>query len=571
MFKWLAKQFSREGEDPDSLASERGLEAFIAELPVTIPARTVEALGEPFENARSLGLAPDALRRALKRLDERAQEPLETVWENLFEQAHGRDIADAVWLVLARFHRNLYAGYSAWLDPVRARGEHLDDERADAVLIACRSMAALGRYKMLMRMRYRDVEPGYWDRLHGLAQWSSSFGGARTLIELYPRSGHQSSIEREYLVALVYDAAPIGNLLPPQLVGLDLLVRRLGTHFQFADGYRDTTPFVIDPDREPGVRRSLKGLSPRAGQRFFGLGAAYAQLAALRKQATREVPDWMARAHLDLESYRGLLDLLLRHWSPQPPQRRHKRERVQAEVLVSRGVAQVRRMIAASEYAQAGGRLGYDDAAPYEHKLLGKLRFGSVDQPAPAAAGPETQAPAVPTPLETLHKFELEGDRQMTERWTLTDISANGFGALAPAHGGWARTGMLIGFRRLDSLDWQVAVIRRLHRVEGKLNIGAQSLEGNTLCARVRFGSGDSGNPWVAVAGTTDSYHDAILLRADDRSQILLEPGVFVAAQECMLSVERMWRPARLESSAERGYDFELVEISLGAGDTAKP
>jgi hypothetical protein len=571
MFKWLAKQFSRDDEDPDSLASERGLEVFIAALPVTIPARTVDAIGEPFENARGLGLAPDALRRALKRLDERAQEPLAAVWESLFDDAYGREISDSAWLVLARFHRNLFAGYNVWLEHIRARDEASDEERSDAVLIACRAMAALGRYKALMRMRYRDVEPGYWDRLHALAAWSSGFGGGRTLIELYPRGGHQSSIEREYLVALVYEAAPLGNLLPAQLVGLDLILRRLATHFQFADAYRETAPFVIEPGREPGVRRSLKGLSARPGQRFFGVGGAYGQLAALRKQAARDVPDWLARARLDPGAYRHLLDLLLRHWSPQPPQRRNRRERIEAEVLVSRGVAQVRRMIAASEYAQAGGRLGYDDTSPYEHKLFGRMRFGSVDQPAPPEVA-QAQATAAGSPLETLQKFELEGDRQMTERWVLVDVSADGFGAMAAAHGGWARTSMLIGFRRLDSLDWQIGAIRRLGRgADGKLLVGAQTIAGKALCARVRFGTGDAGTPWVAVAGTTDAYHDAILLRTGDRQQILLEHGVFNGPQECMLSVERMWRRARLVSSIERGYDFEQVEIELQSAERDEP
>jgi hypothetical protein len=573
MFKWLAKQFDRDDDDPESLASEKGLENFIAAVPVTVPARTVEALGEPFESARSLGLAPDSLRRALKRLDERAQEPLQAVWERLFEDQQGRDIADGAWLVLARYFRNLHTGYNLWLDSVRGRsetGELGDQERADAVLIAGRAMAALGRHKALMRMRYRDVEPGYWDRLHALAAWSGAFGGSRTLVELYPHSGYQSSIEREYLIALTYDAAPVGNLLPGQLVGLDALLRRLATHFQFADSYRDTAPFVIEPEREPGVRRSLKGLSARPGQRFFGIGGAYAQLAALRKQAAREIPDWIAHAHLDPASYRSLLDLLLQHWSARPPQRRQRRDRVEAEVLVSRGVGQVRRMIAASEYAQAGGLLSYEDSAPYDHKLFGKMRFGSVEKPAAghpvqAAAATATVTPPV-TPLETLQKFELEGDRQMTERWTLTDSSADGFGALASAHGGWARTGMLIGFRRLDRLDWNIAVIRRLNRsAEGKLSVGAQTIEGNALCARVRFGSGDAGNPWVAVAGTADAFHDAILLRSGTASHILLDPGVFAGPQECMLSFERTWRRARLERSLERGYDFELVEFKLAA------
>jgi cyclic-di-GMP-binding protein len=566
MFKWLARQFNQADEDADSLASERGLETFIAALPVTVPARTIEALGEPFENARSLGLAPEQLRRALKRLDERAQEALDPVWDSLFEDEQGRKLADGPWLVLARFYRNVAAGYEVCLQDLRERSEHSDAERSDAVLIACRAMAALGRYKALMRMRYRDVEAGYWDRLHDLAAWSYGFGGARTLIELYPRSGHQSSLEREYLMALIYEAAPIANMLPAQMAGLESLLHRLATHFQFSDNYRDSTPFVTEPGRDPGVRRFLKGLNPRPGQRFFGVGTSIAQLAALRKKATQEVPEWLARAHLDLASYRNLLDLLLQHWSAQPPQRRHRRDRAEGEVLVSHGVAQVRRMIAASEYAKAGGQLSYEENTPYDHKLFGKLRFGSVEQQGSAQRAEQPQA----SPLQMLEKFELEGDRQMTERWLLTDVSAGGFGAVAATHGGWGRTGMLIGFRRVDSLDWQIALIRRLSRsAEGRLSIGAQAIAGATACARVRFGSGDAGNPWVAVSGTTDTYHDAILLRSEHGARLLLTPGVFSSGQDCMLSFERVWHRARLERALEQGYDFDLVEVRVspaGAG-----
>jgi hypothetical protein len=38
-----------------------------------------------------------------------------------------------------------------------------------------------------------------------------------------------------------------------------------------------------------------------------------------------------------------------------------------------------------------------------------------------------------------------------------------------------------------------------------------------------------------------------------------------------MLSVERMWRRARLVSSIERGYDFEQVEIELQSAERDEP
>ena len=144
MFKWLAKQFTAADEDPDSLGSEVGLQNFIDALPVTLPARTLEAIGEQFEHARALELAPERLRRALKALDERAQAPLEAVVLGLIPDERGRELSDSAWLTLSRFHRNLYAGYRVCLDAL-STDEQRANAHADAVLIACRSMAALSR------------------------------------------------------------------------------------------------------------------------------------------------------------------------------------------------------------------------------------------------------------------------------------------------------------------------------------------------------------------------------------------------------------------------------------------
>jgi hypothetical protein len=563
MFKWLVKQFTSADEDPDSLGSETGLRAFLDGLPTTIPARTVEALGEPFEGAPALELTPAQLRRALMRLDERAQEPLELVWKELFADTLGREISDTAWLTLARYYRNVHMGYRVCLDAIE-RSTASENERGEAVLMACRAVCALGRHKQLLRLRYRDVDAQYWQNLNGLIAWSGAFGGSSTLVELYPKSGYQSSIEREYLIALLFDVAPIANLLPTQMAALDLVLRRYGANYQFSPAYREATPFVVDPARAQSAQRYLKGLPLRPGHSFFGVGTAYAQIASLRKEAnvSSAVPEWLASTRLDTAAYRALLDLLLAHWSHEPPQRRQRRDRGEGEVMITHGVGQVRRMIAASEFAKSGGQLSYQDNTPYDYKLFDRLKFGTVaDEPA------NRPAEAVQTPMAVLQKFELEGDRQMTERWTISDLSAQGLGTVVSAHAGWARVGMLVGFRRLDSLDWQIAVIRRLGRTaQGKLSIGMQTIHGATACARLRFGenSESNNNPWVAVTGDGgESFRDTVLLRADEQASLLLDPGVFIDATECMLSVDKRWHKVRLDRSLETGYDYERVLVAF--------
>jgi hypothetical protein len=564
MFKWLAKQFTAPDQDPDSLGSDLGLRNFIAALPVTVPARTLEAIGEQFEHARSLEIPPDRLRHALKTLDERAQEPLGALADGLIGGERGRELSDPAWLALSRYYRNLYVGYRVCLDALNNDPQR-ENVHADAVLITCRSTAALARYKTLLRMRYRDVDAGYWENLFGLVAWTTSLGATHTLVELYPRCGFQSSVERELLLALMLDAAPIPNLLPPQIAALEILLRRFAGSYQFSDTPREGTPFVVEPGASPVVRRWIKGLKARPHARFFGAATAYGKIAGLQKEFRQSgtLPDWLGNVCIEPPSYGGLLELLLSHWSVEPPQRRQRRDRAEGEILITRGVAQVRRMIAASEYAKAGGRLNYEDNTPYDHKLFGRVRFGSVDATMETLARAAGPAPSV-SPMETLQKFELEGDRQMTERWSISDVSASGLGATATAHGGWGRVGMLIGYRRMDSLDWQMAVVRRLSRsAQGRLSIGMQTLGEAGTCARIRIGAGDGGNAWVAVAGTTDVHHDAILVRSAAATFVLLERGTFTGELDCMISFDRRWHAARLLRVTETGYDYERVEITL--------
>ncbi len=562
MFRWLVQQFSGDGEDPHSLASERGLEEFIAGLPTTSPATTVEAISEQFEHAKSLELAPDKLRRALKRLDERAQEPAAAVGASLFEDERARTLSDTAWLTLARFYRNVHTGYRACLETLPERGAQSDAERSDAVLISARAMAALGRYKALLKMRYRDVEPKYWAHVMELATWSARFGSSSTLIELYPRTGQQSSFEREYLIALLFEAAPFANLLPSQMVALDIVLRRYAANYQFSDHYRDATPFVLDLQGEPVARRWLKDLPAREGLRFFGVAAAYSHLAALRKKArsSHGIPDWLDPARLDMDGYRILLDLLVSHWSVEPPLRLQRRTRAEGEILVAHGVEHVRRMIAAAEYAIAGGRLSYEDNTPYDYKIFRNLRFGSV-----AEQKPDQSAVKTMSPLETLQKFELEGDRQMTERWSISDVSESGLGATVHAHGGWARIGMLIGFRHFDNLEWNVAIVRRLSRSSrGRLSVGLKVIPGTPCCARLRLPNAEGTSAWLGLATAGESHLDCIMLRHNDgTASLLLEPGTFKGALQCMISFEKRWHPVRLVSHMQQGYDYEQVAIRV--------
>ena len=558
--RWLGNLFGSTEGDFDNLGTEAGLETFIARLPPAAPASTIETVGAQFENARTIELDPGKLRRALKRLDERAQDALAVLSIKLFEDKLGRELSDPIWLAMARFYRNVHSGYRVCLEAIPSRGKRSDGSRNDAALIACRAMAALGRHKTLLRMRYRDVDLKFWEDTMELAAWCANWDCSNTLLELYPNSEYHTTFEREYLMALLFEAAPLANLNPAQMIALEIILRRFAANFLFWNAYSDSTPFVFDLRGDTVAKRWAKGMEPLPGVRFFGVADAYTQLAGLSNQAktNREIPEWLSSARLAVESYRELLDLLVTHWSANPPQRQHRRDQSQGELRVVHGIGQVRRMIAASEYVKAGGRLDYEESTPYDFKVFGRVRFGTViDETSRNTAEVDFAA------SQTLRKFEFGGEGQLTEGWTISDVSDTGLGAVANAHDGWARIGMLVGVRRGDGVEWQLAVVRRLSRsLTGRLSVGMTKIGGTAYAAQIRIPTDDYEN-WVPLAESTDVKHDVILLRNGKSATLFMEPGIFTGSLECKISFARRWRSVKLERSLGLGYDFEQVAVTI--------
>jgi hypothetical protein len=422
-------------------------------------------------------------------------------------------------------------------------------------------MAALGRHKTLLRMRYREIDLKFWEDTIELAAWCDNWGCTNMLLELYPDSQYHTTFEREYLIALLFEAAPVANLNPAQMIALEIILRRFAANYLFWDQYSDSTPFVFDLQGEAIAKRWMKGMEPHSGMQFFGVADAYSQIVGLKNQAktSREIPEWLLGARLDVESYRDLLDLLVAHWSANPPQRRHRRDQSQGELRVVHGIGQVRQMIAASEYVKAGGRLDYEESTPYDFKVFGRVRFGNVT----AEATSEDRAAQEVLASQSMRKFEFQNAGQVTEGWTVINVSDTGLGAVVNAHDGWARIGMLVGVRRAESVEWQLAILRRLSRsLTGRLSVGMTTIPGTAYSAQIRIPEND-GEHWVPLAESADVKHDVILLQYGKSTSLFMEPGIFSGQIECKISFAKRWRSVKLERSLGFGYDFEQVAVTI--------
>ena len=557
----LPEKFAR---SDDSLASEAGLRAFLESIPASDPAVALAEIGKSFAGAAELQLDAAACRHAFKRLDEAAQEPLAQTWNELFGDSLGNSIADGPWDALVNYQRNVFCGYSFCLEQLPAHAKLDAADRQDALLLANRAMAALRTHNVLMRIRYRDPHPAFWTDAHALLARAVRYDIAQSPVKLYPGALQQTTVEREYITGLLLEVAPTGNLLPTQTHCLHLILRHFNEHYRLADNYAAEAPFFIDPAKGKPPQRWLVGLTPRPGMRYFGFGDACTRLGTLRTAAQSCVkpPEWVRQSRIDADRYRALLDMLMEHWSQNPPQRRNRRDRQVAAILVTHGLSHVHRMLAYSRFSREGKQVNYAENSAADPAVFKALRFGTVGedkQPAP----PERLS----APMEVLQKFESAGDRESTERWSVIDTSDGGLGVNAERHGGWLRAGMLIGYRYHDSIDWRIATVRRLVRTpQGKLSVGLKCQAEMVSCARLRLQKESAADVWIAAGIGNEPHADAILV-GGEQPMLMVAPGTYAPQRECAMTVEKCTQNIRFGKLIERGVDFECISFSTIAAD----
>ena len=227
MFSWLAGQFRSVETAEESLGSTKSIRALIEELKTAPPDRAVRTLGERFEDIpRQLLGAPES-RRAVTRLDEYAQVPLAELWESLLTDSRGQSVSEAVWHTLTNYYQKVHRGYWYCLGKYSESESLSAQDQTDATIIASRAMTALGRYMLLLRMCYLNTPRSVWSHINSLIGWVERRGIGSALVEQYPGTGIETTIERELLVTLLIEVAPTANLLPAQMHALDRLLTTL--------------------------------------------------------------------------------------------------------------------------------------------------------------------------------------------------------------------------------------------------------------------------------------------------------------------------------------------------------
>jgi len=427
-------------------------------------------------------------------------------------------------------------------------------------------MAAMNQRHKLARMRYRAVDASDWAEFYRVVDVARRIGVLAKTQRL-AGSDEESSVQRELLVGMWFELAPIGSIDQTQMEYLDRVVRENIAAFAVRESAGPEAPFILDM-AVAGPPRRMREDDPSGAhpaRRYLGPGQAYVQLIALARDVRRmnALPRYLTASGSSgagaVSAFLGLLEKLILYWGRNPPRRGHERIRRREKLQVVNGYREVRRVIAGLAYLRYREKqieLGEDPDSSFDEFT----RYGFLSEARGDALTPEEK-------LQRTREAIEQTDRQVISEWLLADLSATGCGATALGSNSWLQVGILVGLRWGTQPDWNVGIVRRLSRdAKGQAAVGIQRYPGLPLVARI----GSLAERQVSVFERSydpgvSVYYDAIAL-VEDRS-VLIEPNVYSQGARFRLVIQEQRTTIRLVELVEHGANFDRVRYVEAADD----
>ena len=202
----------------------------------------------------------------------------------------------------------------------------------------------------------------------------------------------------------------------------------------------------------------------------------------------------------DAETVLGLLRHLSMYWAPAAPERKHKRHSVQSKLTVAHGFDGVIEALGGDP----------DDSLNFGAKVMG-------------------------------------------DEWAVDNVSAGGFGALAPqAKSEWVKVGALVAAQPEGGANWLVGTVRRVARVSrDELRVGVETLSRSPAPSRFALPNLQQVQGVLLPPVTPTAGDAAIALRA----------GVYTRGENLEGVVGGKARIYMPQGVAERGDDYEIVRF----------
>jgi hypothetical protein len=478
MFEWLGKRGSAKPEDTASEFLEALTGSAIAVLQQV--SDWVEEQGE----GGNLSLA------LLRLADTRLEPVIAEIGETISTQRRVGTAPKLMRTYCERFAR-AYA--------LVARQSPADN--ADRLSAYLRAAHLFSRACRLARMSY-DAPGVLHQEIIDLFMKAQQHGTAIQRKAPYPGMA-ETSVGQELGVALLWDTAPFDSLTIDQVEYLERFITSFGNRIVLKTSPGATAPYAVLAD---GRVTAPGQADVDAAILFVGPGPLLGQMAGIVKLPdSGGLPAWAGTPlpHTDMQTLKALALRMSSTWERKHVQRGSARQTREDSVRVTGGFDNIRRVVAYAAYVRGGGQLeAYDTRDRAISDRVREIMVGLEDE--------KRQL----TPVEVLAAMETIGDSQAVESWSACDSSAQGYSLAMPGFRNWIAVGGLLAVRESDSIDWHVAVVRRLYGSSRARRVGVEMFRGNP----VPVGMGHEGQ--TANVGLAE-MRDAILITGDPASWLV--------------------------------------------------
>ena len=486
------------GEVAHPMADPKEAKRLLDALPAQ-DAKALEELCVWLESLSSAELRPELKIQRLLALDEAAQPRLRKLARDVLQPSSqtSRFQDNVNWTRLHEYWRHAGVAFARCIDSFLQGTKGADAAKVLLPLTVSRALRCLGQQLKWQYARYAPIDVALWGIINKIYAFAEVRGVTEARVILYPGGG-ETTPKLEFLKISMFGACAPDSLQPVEVELAERMVAELAAGFALAAQPDRELLYWTDLGVATAPLRALREPKPGAGVRFFGPGGAGSALAALiaRLQAAREVPASLnLGGSYDAESVLGVLRHLAVYWDREPPERRHPRHNVKSRLTVTHGFKGVLEALGSN----GGGVLEFD----------------------PASA----------------------------ESWTVENVSAGGFGALAKqAKSEWLKVGALVALQPEGGANWIVGTVRRVCRVSrDEARIGIKTL--SRAPALSRFSGGGEDEPGVLLSQAPETGEASIALRA----------GFFTRGRNLEAAVggrQQVYLPQAVD---ERGEDYEIA------------
>ncbi len=421
--------------------------------------------------------------------------------------------AQRTWNTSFQFSRELGATYQFLVDQYRQRVSGAELLQPVLPVLVARAIRALRVELKWSLLRQGPVDQVLWKLAAALYSYAEGANIASDNLKIYAGTQEFSSVQLEYLQALMLWVSATDTLPPENLHLVEFLVEHYAEFFALVRTPRRGCHYYVDTAGGGTPARLVERITAVAGIRYFGPDKAATMLdrtietISERGMIPPELnPGGVHKAASILE----VLDHLARYWDPTPPTR-------------------------ASERAAALARISV------VHDFDSILAMVSGDSQ------------------------ELDFDSNV-ETWNVENESQSGFGAVVrETASDWLEIGSVLGIRAEEGASWGIGLVRRLSRpATGTMYVGIESLSRGVVKVKI------SGMP---SEGSQQELDALLLLSGREGSAqrgevaLMLPPGTFVAGRTlAMRTFDRVYTllPRELR---DKGKDYELARFRLQSGE----